>query len=122
MSTDTFLEEDILLEMKKERENELKYSKNADSSQVSEIIKETSHDDRAFQLRVEIEEVEIEIKWDNIEQGTTDYFRNKTKDYILKIITKNPKILTSEIIDMIDYDEWEILEILDELKDEGKVK
>lgn len=44
------------------------------------------------------------------------------KEQILRLIKKNPRIKTSEIIDNFDEETRKILQILDELKDEGKIE
>ncbi len=66
---------------------------------------------------------EVTINLDNI---TSKFFKERTredvKSEIFDIIQTSPGISTSDIIDEIDYDLWTILEILDELMEEGKVE
>ncbi len=48
--------------------------------------------------------------------------REEAKEAIFKLVKQTPKILTTDILNLVNYDDWEILEILDELKEGGKIK
>ena len=63
-----------------------------------------------------------ETKQGRFEEPIVPFDRNEAKGVILDLIKANPNIMTSEILDMVDFDEWEILEILDELREEGKIE
>ncbi len=78
--------------------------------------------DATFNIDMFIEEIEIEFNFESMVSGTVESNRARIKDIAFKMIEKNPGIKTSEILDLIEYDEWELLNILDELAEEGKVK
>ena len=48
--------------------------------------------------------------------------RKDAKSKIFELIQENPNIWTSEILEKIDYDGWELFTLLEELKNEGKVE
>lgn len=44
------------------------------------------------------------------------------REAVLEYIEKNPNCSTDDIISAYGFDTWRILEVLDELKKEGKIK
>ncbi len=76
---------------------------------------------------LDIEEIEIELDFSEMvpflfPELYNPKSREDAKNKVFELIQKYPKIMTTEILDKIDYDEWELLEILDELKDEGSIE
>lgn len=76
----------------------------------------------SFDIGIKEEIIKITLNFANIQAGTLEFNLNKIKNMIKDLISSNPGILTSEILEEIDYDEWAILELLDELKDKGELE
>lgn len=76
----------------------------------------------SFDIGLKEEIIKINLNFANIQAGTREFNFNKIKGMIKDLISSNPGILTSEILEEIDYDEWVILELLDELKEKGELE
>jgi len=77
------------------------------------------------------QEVINRIKWINenpneplgkYEEKTRNFDYQNIKKYVLKLIIEKPDITTSKIIDALNFETWAILDILDELREEGIVE
>ena len=81
--------------------------------------------------RILTQDVIDRIKWiksnqnktiSNYEKQESDIDYQDIKNSVLNLITKKPNITTEKIIELTKYDTWIILEILDELREEGSVE
>jgi hypothetical protein len=73
-----------------------------------------------FSLPIEL--IEIELNFENMRPCLMPT-KKSIKEQVLEFVKNNPRVLTSAIIERFrGFDSWEILEILDTLKAEGKIK
>ena len=87
---------------------------------------------KSFPFEITIEEIEINLDFSRTKaiffekakpvDEEIQTSKEELKIEILDMIKQNPKILTSEIVDSFNIDTWAILDLLDELKDEGLVE